>query len=124
MEESNPNHNLMLLTSFGFFLMAMIALYHDHDKLFLIDICLFLTSVNYWSCGFRDWRRIVDMIIVCLAVIMHLDKVELDIVNVLLIGSIFGLYGYNRLLGGNNLYNALRHSVMHILVIILFVKNY
>ena len=122
----NPFHHRMFFTSFSFLLMAMIAAYHDFDYLFFIDIGLFLTSVNYWHYPLKNWRRNLDIAMVVVAVLSHIYAVEEKGVTweyFLLALLICGLYLTCKISNNRNL-SAACHSIMHIVVVVLFVKIY
>ena len=71
----NPFHKRMLLSSNLFFLLAMIAAFHDLYLFFFLNICLFLTSVNYWKYPLKDWRRYIDLFMVIMFAIFHIPYI-------------------------------------------------
>jgi len=128
MKPINPFHHRMLFTSFSFLFMAMIAAYHDFDYLFFIDIGLFLTSVNYWRYPLKNWRRNIDIAMVVVAMCSHIYAVlenekGVTLEYFLLALLIDGLYLTCKISDNRNL-SAACHSIMHIVVVVLFIKIY
>lgn len=120
----NPFHNRMFFTSFSFLFMSVIAWYHDYEYLALIDLGLFITSVNYWHRPLKNWRRWIDMAWVFITVISHMFSFEEHIWSYIsLILLINGLYLTCKISDNRNL-NAYCHSIMHIIVVYLFTTVY
>ena len=116
----NPYHNRMLITSSLFFLCALIASYNNLNHIFLIDLLLFITSINYWRYPLKDYRRILDMLTVFIVILFHINIIN---INYFLIIPILLLYISCKIINNYNI-TSLMHCLMHILVVILFITNY
>ena len=116
----NPYHNRMLITSSLFFLCALIASYNNLNHIFLIDLLLFITSINYWRYPLKDYRRILDMLTVFIVILFHINIIN---INYILIVPIMLLYISCKIINNYNI-TSLMHCLMHILVVILFITNY
>ena len=116
----NPYHNRMLITSSLFFLCALIASYNNLNHIFLIDLLLFITSINYWRYPLKDYRRILDMLTVFIVILFHINIIN---IHYILIVPIMLLYISCKIINNYNI-TSLMHCLMHILVVILFITNY
>ncbi len=121
---TNPFHNITFFTSFGFLLTSVVAWYHNLYSHGLLDFCLFLTSIGYWVYPLKDWRRVLDIFVVAIVSSFHFADTPCTEEMTTLIILIIGLYSYNKLIGGDQLYKALRHSTVHILAVVYFIKIY
>ena len=121
----NPFHNITFFTSFGFLFLSIIAYYYDFYEFAILDFCLFLTSINYWKFPIKGtWQRTLDISVVILVILAHIPWTPWTDTIILLSIIIVGLYGYNKLLSNDHLYNIIRHGFVHILAVVYYVLIY
>ena len=120
----NPFHYRMFFTSFSFLFSAIIAWYHDLDYLFLVDLGLFLTSVNYWRWPINNWRRWIDMAWVFVTCVSHIFSVEEWKPEYLFMMLLIDCLYFTCKVSNNSNLTAYCHSIMHIVVVVLFVQFY
>lgn len=122
LELVNPYHNRMLFTSNLFILLGLIAALNNLPEFFILNTCLFLTSVNYWKYPLKNWRRKLDLCMVSIFAIVHIWYLHLDDFYFLMLTP-FVLYLCAKMSTSRNI-SSILHTLIHISVFFICMIFY
>jgi hypothetical protein len=113
-------HDKMFMTSFFFLLLAINAFIYEFYALCIIDIIMFITSINYWRDPIRGFRRNLDIFTVSMLMIVHAyHAYGMNFVTLIKMGLVGILVAILYSLGlylENSHHASIMHSLMHIVV--------